>query len=208
METINETEEKITGAQILRDNKAFDMRVLYMTEEQHDALALFDAATHVLDAFTTVPRALAVAPEKQSGKSTLLNVIAMLGYNAWMADPTGPALRSKFNEQEKPLIMIDEISEYYGKSGLRQGPKDLNKILLEGYAKNAKLALSEDRSTVDVPSFCFAAMGGLKSAVRDDVRDRSIVWNMTPVPASVRVEDVLSDDIQAECKVEQARLHQ
>lgn len=202
------TEEKITGAQILRDNMAFDTRVLYMTEEQHVALALFDAATHVLDAFTTVPRALALAPKKQSGKTTLLNVIAMLGHNAWMADPTGPALRSKFNEQEKPLVMIDEISEYYGKSGLRQGPKDLNKILLEGYAKNAKLALSVDRSAVDISSFCFAAMGGLMSAVREDVRDRAIVWNMSPIPASVRVEDVLSDDIQAEGKVEQARLHQ
>lgn len=206
METTR-TEEK-TGAEILNGNVKFDRNVLYATDEQHDALALFDAATHVLDAFTTVPRALAVAPGKQSGKSTLLNVIALLGHNAWLADPTGPALRSKFNEKEKPLVMIDEISEYYGKSGLRQGPKDLNKILLEAYAKNAKLALSVDRSTVDVPSFCFAAMGGLKTAVRDDIRDRSIVWDMKPVPPSVRVLDILSDDVQALGKVEQQRLHQ
>ena len=198
----------LTGDDILNGNVKFAKGILYALDEQHDALALFDAATHVLDAFTTVPRALAVAPEKQSGKSTLLNVIAMLGYNAWMADPTGPALRAKFNEKDKPLIMIDEISEYYGKNGLRQGPKDLNKILLEGYARNAKLALSVDRTTVDVPSFCFAAMGGLKAAVRDDIRDRSITFNLTPVPANIRLQDVLSDDIQGLGKLQNARIHQ
>lgn len=208
----NETEELaidgLTGNDILLGNRSFATDILYATDEQHDALTLFDAASHVLDAFTTVPRALAVAPGKQSGKTTLLQVIAMLGHNAWKADPTGPALRSKFNEKEKPLVMIDEISEYYGKAGLRQGPKDLNKILLEGYAKDAKLALSEDRSTVDISSFCFAAMGGLKSAVREDIRDRSIVFDMKPIPPTMHVADALSDDVQEEGKIQNARVHQ
>lgn len=198
----------LDGNEILLDNRKFDQSILYMTDEQHDALVLFDAASHVLDAYTTAPRALAVAPVKQSGKTTLLQTIAMCGWNTWKADPTGPALRAKFNEGEKPLVLIDEISEYYGKNGLRQGPKDLNKILLEGYAKDAKLALSVDRSTVDVSSFCFAAMGGLKEAVRDDIRDRSIVFDMKPVPAGIRLMDALSDDVQADGKLQNARLHQ
>lgn len=198
----------VTGAEILDDAIAFGKTFLYMRDEMHDALVLALAASHVIEAFTTVPRLLAVAPEKQSGKTTLLNEVTMLGNNPWKADPTSFALRSKFNAREKPLVIIDEIGEYYGPMGLRSGPKDLNKVLLEGYAVDAMLSLSVERAAVDVSSYCMAAMGGLRSAVRADIWDRSIVWKMTPAPPGIRLQDSLSDDVRARGKVQQSRLHQ
>lgn len=203
---MNELEEIISGAEIAADSRAFNTRILYMRDYQHDALVLFEFATHLLDAYTTVPRGLASSPRKQSGKSTWLKSVVMLGWNAWKVDPTSFALRAKFNGRDKPLVMLDEISEYYGKNGLRAGPKDLNKILLEGYENDAQLSLSVDRSPMDVSSFCFAAMGGLRAAVRDDIWDRCIVWKMNPSPVSL--EDALCDDIKADGKIHNARIHQ
>jgi Protein of unknown function (DUF3631) len=206
---MNGTEERISGAEILEDACSFGKTFLHMRDEMHDALILAVAASHAVDAFTTVPRILAVAPGKQSGKTTLLREVMLLGSNPWKADPTSYALRSKFNAQgNPPLVIIDEIGEYYGTSGLRQGPKDLNKILLEGYAEDAMLSLSVDRMAVDVPCYCMAAMGGLQNAVRSDIWDRSVVFQMKPAPVGVTLLDSLSDDVRERGKVQQARIHQ
>ena len=207
-ETLPPLPPGITGAMILNDARDFAATVLHATGEQLDALVLACAVTHVIDSFTTVPRILATAPAKESGKSTLLNVVAMLGNNPEDADPTSFALRAMFNEREKPLVIIDEISEFYGPMGLRQGPPDLNKVLTKGYAKNAQLSLSVDRAAVKVSCYCVAALGGLRKAVRDDIWSRCIEWKLRPVPAGVRVRDALDEDTQAVGRPHGARLHQ
>ena len=198
----------ITGAMVLDDARAFAATVLYATDEQLDALTLACAVTHSIGSFTTLPRILASAPEKESGKSTLLHVVAMLSNNPWDADPTSFALRAKFNDREKPTVIIDEISEYYGPSGLRQGPPDLNKLLTKGYGKNATLSLSADRVAVDVSCYCVAALGGLRKAVRDDIWSRCIEWKMKPIPLGIAMRDSLDDDTQAIGQQHGLRMHQ
>jgi uncharacterized protein DUF3631 len=199
----------ITGAEILDDAVAFSKSVIYMTDEMHDALVLAAAVTHTIDSFTTLPRLLALSAEGESGKSTLLRVIMMLGNNPWKSKPTGPGLRSKFNEREKPLVVVDEASGVFGRNGLRNGDTDLGTVLREGYEKNAQLSLSADRVTEDVSCYCVAALGGLRRAVPDDVYSRCIVWKMRPVPETVTgLRDSLDDDTQAIGKLHGQRMHQ
>lgn len=198
----------ISGAEILEDARAFAATVLYATDEQLDALVLAAAVSHVLDSFTTVPRLLATAPEKESGKSTLLHLVGMLGNNPWDPDATSFALRSKFNEREKPLVIVDEVSDVYGRSGLRSGSKDMNTILKKGYEKHATLSLSVDRVTVEVSCFCMAALGGLRNAVPDDIWSRCIVWKMRPVPAGIRLRDSLDEATRKIGENRGDRIHQ
>ena len=198
----------ITGAMVLDDARDFAASILYATDEQLDALVLACAVTHTIHSFTTLPRLLATAPQKQSGKSTLLNIVAMLANNAWDPDPTSFALRSKFNERETPTPIFDEISDVYGRSGLRSGGKDLNTILKKGYQNTAQLSLSRDGASVDVPCYCVAAAGGLRNAVPDDVWDRCIVWKCKPVPEGIDLRDSLDDDTKAFGKNHNERIHQ
>jgi hypothetical protein len=204
---MNET-DVISGAEILDDAAAFAKTVLFAGEEQIDALVLACAVSHTIASFTTLPRLLATAPEKESGKSTLLNLVAMLGNNPWDPDPTSFALRSKFNEREAPTVIIDEISDIYGRSGLRSGSKDLNTILKKGYQKNAKLSLSVDRVATEVSCFCVAAMAGLRTAVPDDVWSRCIVFKMKPVPYGIRLRDSLDESAALIGRNRGERIHQ
>jgi hypothetical protein len=206
---MNETgDPPISGADILDDAVTFAKTVLYAGDEQVDALVLACAVSHTIGSFTTLPRLLATAPEKESGKSTLLNLVAMLGSNPWDPDPTSFALRSRFNAREKPLVIVDEISDIYGRSGLRSGSKDLNTILKKGYQKNASLSLSVDRVNTEVSCFCMAAMAGLRTAVPDDVWSRCIVWKMKPVPFGIRLLDSLDEATSAIGRNRGERIHQ
>jgi len=199
----------ITGAMILDDAVAFSRTVIYMADEMHDALVLASAVSHAIDSFTTLPRLLALSAEGESGKSTLLRVIMMLGNNPWKSKATGPGLRAKFNEREKPLVVTDEASGVFGRNGLRNGDSDLGTVLREGYEKNAQLSLSVDRVTEDVSCYCVAALGGLRRAVPDDVYSRCIVWKMQPVPETVTgLRDSLDDDTRAIGTLHGQRIHQ
>lgn len=198
----------ISGADVLEDARTFAASVLYATDEMLDALVLACAATHTISSFTTVPRLLATSAEGQSGKSTLLKVLMLLGNNPWKSKATSYALRSKFNEREKPLVIIDEISDIYGRNGMRGGGADLGAVLREGYERDATLSLSVDRVSEDVSCYCVAAMAGLRNAVPGDVFTRCIVWKMRPVPPGVTVRDALDEDVQAVGKVHGLRMHQ
>ena len=199
----------ITGAMVLDDARDFAAGILYATDEMLDALTLACAVSHTIESFSTVPELLATSPDKESGKSTLLDIVLMLANNGWAADPTAYALRSKFNEPEKPTLVIDEISDIFGKSGLRGNGNQLGKILRIGYRKTAKLSLSVDRVAEDVSCYTMSAFGGLKTAVPDDIRSRCIIFPMRPAPESVSgLRDSQDDDTLALGRVHNQRLHQ
>jgi Protein of unknown function (DUF3631) len=169
--------------------REFVGKILYAPPYALDALTLFCASSHALDAWDTVPRSLAVAPKGQAGKSTLMNIIRMLGQNTWSATgATSFALRSKFNEPVPPLVLIDEVSNVFGNSGMVNSNSQIALIARDGYTSFATLSLSVGRVTEDVSSFCYMAMAGLKIAVPADIRSRCIVFNMRPRPESYRLE--------------------
>lgn len=202
-------EPGITGAEILNDARKFAASILYATDEMLDALVLACTVSHVTDAFSTVPRLLATSPEKESGKSTLLDLVMMLANSAWQANATSYALRAKFNEPEKPTLVIDEISDVFGKSGLRGGSNQLGTILRIGYRKTAALSMAVDRMSEDVSCYSVAAFAGLKTAVPDDIRSRSITFPMKPLPPGTpRLMDSQDGDTLEFGKVHNVRIHQ
>lgn len=183
--------------------------IVYMPHTHLDAIALMAAASSAMDVLRTVPRGLITAPEKESGKTTALDVISGLSYNTWWADSTQYALRAKFNEPEPPFLIIDEISTIFGTSGLNGANNQLGRILREGYRRSAQISMAVNRMAEDVPAFCFAAFAGLKNAVPQDVRSRCIVWNMRPIPEGTTLPLNSTDpDTEALLAATAAALHQ
>ena len=131
-----------------------------------DALTLLCAVTHTVESFSTVPRALATSPEKESGKSTLLDIAIMLSNNGWEADPTSYALRAKFNEPERPTLVIDEISDIFGQSGLRGQSNPVGKILRKGYRQTATLSMAVDRAQPTCPATASPSWPGSRQPYR------------------------------------------
>jgi Protein of unknown function (DUF3631) len=198
----------ITGADVLDDIRSFVSSVLYASAEQIDALTLACAVTHSVESFSTVPRLLFTSPEAQSGKTTGLDVVTMLSNNAWEADATVYALRAKFAEPERPTIVVDEISDVFGKSGLRGQSNPLGGVLRKGYRASASMSMAVDRTATDVSCYSVAAMAGLKTACPGDIRSRCIIFRMRPLPDTVEVADSQDSDTQALGGQYRAMLHQ
>lgn len=185
---------ELTSLNSLDSNREFAGEILYAPNTHLDALTLAIAASHTLKTFQTVPRLLFTSPAGQSGKSTALDVIRLLGQAPWLSTgATSYALRSRFNEPDPPFIIADEISTIFGASGLRGGSNPIGLIARDGYRRTATLSLSADRTAVDISTFCFLAMAGLKTAVPADIRTRCIVFPMTPVPRSIRLPRASTD---------------
>ena len=193
----------------LDEGRQFAGEILWMPAYALDALTLICGASHVLDMWNTVPRVLATSQNGMSGKTTLLDVIHLLGDNTW--DGTGAtsaSIRARFNERAKPFGVVDEISMIFGTSGLRGENNDLAKVIRIGYRKNAVISMSVDRSSVSVGVFCFMAFAGLKTAVPNDIYSRCIAFNMVPKPQNVVMpRDSLDPDTEAEAITYKLALH-
>lgn len=183
--------------------------IVYMRPPHLDALVLASAASHLLDQWDTVPRLLFTSPQGQTGKSTAMDVLRQLGHNGWDADATEYALRSRFFEPEPPFLIIDEVSDIFGQAGLGGARNNVAKIARKGYRQSFTFSSSVNRVSQDVPGFCFMAMGGLKTAVPNDIRTRCIVFPMEPRPLSYALP-LASTDPDTEALSEEIRisLHQ
>lgn len=203
------TAEPVSLISALGEARQFAAEILYASGPMLDAITLAAAVSHNIDLFTTVPRLLFTSDIPESGKSTALDIMCMLGFNAWMADATSFALRARFNEAQRTLFVHDEISKIFGTSGLRGHSSPLYKILVEGYRRTATLSLAVDRTAVDVSSFSMAACAGLRTAAPPDLRSRSIIFPMRPVPADVPdMRSSVDSDTWAEGAILCGKLHQ
>lgn len=191
----------------LDDIRTYVDAVVYATDQQKDAMILTFAVTHNIKPFNTLPRVLITSMQKESGKTTWLDLATYLCQNPWMTDPTSYALRSKFNEPERPTPLCDEISKIFGEAGLRGLGSPLYKLLVESYRKSATISMSVDRSAVDVSTFCVAICAGLRTAAPDDLRSRSIRIYMKPAPENMRLEDSLDVGVEAVGRLQGRRLH-
>jgi hypothetical protein len=196
-----------TGEEILLSGRTFASKFVYMSEEMLDALILVAEVSHCLDSFTTAPRILADG-EKESGKTTLLDAISMLSQNAWEAETTQPALRAAFKMPDRPVLILDEISQFFGKAGTRGQGTELAKVLLKGYRRRFILTFQDDGAPEYVSAFCLAAFGGLKKAVPDDLRSRCIIFHMQAAPAHLRLLDSQDDDTWSRAETHRKRMHE
>jgi len=187
----------------------FTGEILFAPAPHLDALTLANAASHALEVYQTVPRLLFTSPQGQSGKSTALDVIRLLGDSPWTSTgATSYALRARFNEPQPPFVLTDEISDVFGAAGLRGASNPIGLLARDGYRRTATLSLAADRTAVDVSSFCFMAMAGLKTAVPADIRTRCIVFPMTPIPGSMRMPRASTDpDTEKEAVQYRLSLH-
>lgn len=181
----------------LNDAREFAASVLYAPPAHLDALTLACAVTHVTDAFDTVPRVLFTSANPQSGKSTALDVFAMLSHNSWRATgATSFALRAKFNASERPTLLLDEISKVFGASGRNGNGSEIARIACDGYRRTATLPMSNGRMSEDVSAFCVMALAGLGNAAPEDVRQRSVVFPMQSKPAGITLRSSVGRDVE------------
>jgi hypothetical protein len=164
-----------SGAEILDVVLAFVTRFVSMTAHQARVVALWVAHTYAFDAADTTPYLSVNSPEKQSGKTRLLEVAEKIVMNPWLTGrTTAAALVRKINGQH-PTLLLDESDTAFQQE--KEYVAALRGILDTGYRKSGKASLCVGQGAAievrDFQTFSPKAIAGI-GQLPDTVRDRSI----------------------------------
>jgi hypothetical protein len=164
-----------TAAEILDDVMSFIRRFVSLAESQARVIALWVAHTHALDAGDCTPYLAVNSPEKQSGKTRLLEVLRLLVCGAWFTGRVTAAVLYRKVDTERPTLLLDESDAAF--KGEESYAEALRGVLNTGYrirgATSGCVGQGANITYKDFSTFCPKAIAGLKT-LPDTVADRSI----------------------------------
>jgi hypothetical protein len=186
-----------------------------LNTHQIDALALVMAVTHATEAFSTLPRVLALG-EKGTGKSEVLEIADLLCANTMLAPAkqmTEPSIRSMFRmaAPDTMTLCADEISKMLGADGTKGETHPLYSLLLTGYKRKTAVSYRERNGVPDiVPTFGVVFASGIGKGAGDELRDRSIILKTEKLsdtdPKLAALADLSDPAIEAKGKAAQRAL--
>src|SRR5262245_9211196 len=174
--------------------------VCFSFPEQPIVIALWAAATWVLEAFDYTAYLHVYSAEKRSGKSRLLDVLALLVKDPWRA--VGPSLPVLFRrvERDKPTLLYDEIDTVYG-GAKTDGTEEIRSFLCAGFERGSMFSRCVGKGTEqdikDFDPFCPKALSGIGRCLPDTVTDRCIPIELQRQSREQRVERFRKREAQA-----------
>jgi hypothetical protein len=155
--------------------------VVLPNSEAVAALQLFVLHTWAIEAAHATPYIVAVSPEKQSGKTKLLETLGLLVREPWRtASCTEAALFRKI-EQSTPTLLLDEIDALFNSNTDRTEPLRavLNAGNLRGSCATRVVGQGTKMEARDFSTFCPKVLAGINSGkLPETIRDRAIVLDM------------------------------
>jgi Protein of unknown function (DUF3631) len=150
-------------ARMLDDIRAMLVKyVAFPNEHSAVACTLWVAHTWVVTAFFTTPRLIVISAEPGSGKTRLLELLALLCHHAKVMLNTSPAAlyRRISASEHPPTVLADEIDAVFGRNP-SPGSEDLRALYNSGYRKGATVDRCEgDGAKMKVTEFkVFAPVG-------------------------------------------------
>jgi Protein of unknown function (DUF3631)/Domain of unknown function (DUF3854) len=175
--------------------------VVFRSEHQAVAVTLWAAHTHGIEAFASTPRLNIHSPQKQSGKTRLLECLQYLCRNAKLSANMSAAYLFRSVALRRPTLLIDELDTIF-----RPGDKhheDLRALINAGHRPDAVVGRIEGEGAnmvpKDYPVFCAVATAGI-GAPPETVADRGV-----PIRLRRRAKDERVKPFRQRDTVPQAR---
>ena len=155
--------------------------------EQTWAITLWVATTHLQTddryPYDVFPYLLIMSAEKESGKTTLLDMIEFTCHNPRRVDDVSPAALGRIMTSV-PTVLIDEVDSLFGKGAEASESKQaLRGILNTGYRKGGVYTRSDQKGkVVEMPTFGPKVLAGLGRNVPDTIVGRSVYIRMERKP--------------------------
>jgi hypothetical protein len=166
----------INGAELYEEAYAFVRRYVMMSDDEAIAVALWTMATHAIDCFGCIGYLNIDSPEKGTGKSRLLEVLALLVKRPWLTGRVPAITLALKLDREKPTLLLDETDAAFGASS---SYTDLMRgVLNTGYKRSGRVTTREKGEPVDLSTFGPKAFAGIGSSLPATVAHRSIRINL------------------------------
>jgi hypothetical protein len=188
-------------AELLNQCRRWVHRYSVVSQAQGNVLAAWIMLTWSVDAFDLVPYLHVTAPEKQCGKSRLLEVLAAVVNRPWFTGRVTAAVLARKVDQDKPTLLLDEMDAAVGSGD--EYAEAVRGILNVGFMRNGKVSIcvgkGADISFRDLTCFGPKAFAGI-GKIPDTVADRSIVIAMRRKRESETVERFRERDVRQQAK--------
>jgi len=125
--------EPVDGAKLLCDLTAAIRRHVVMPEHCADATALWVVHTYMLEALHITPRLAITSPEKQCGKTTLIDVLTPLVWRPLSIANTTASPIFRAIETQRPALLIDEADTFLPEH------EELRNILNSGHRRGGSV---------------------------------------------------------------------
>lgn len=147
--------------------------VVLQSEEAYHAVALWTAHTHFMAHLDCTPRLLLTSPEKQSGKTRVLEVVGPLCHNPITQSSTSTAYIFRRVELGMVTLLFDEADATFAPGHDRE---DLRSLLNAGFARGASVGRCEPNTLEprEYATFAPVALCGIGDCIPETVRDRAV----------------------------------
>jgi hypothetical protein len=177
----NEAWERLYGPALLLDDLAAFLLdyVAFPSVEAAHAVALWAAHTHFVAHFETTPRLNVASPEKQSGKTRLLEVLELVCARPRAAVNTSTAAMFRLVQSVCPTLLFDEADTYFGPRA--KDHEELRGLINAGHRRGQKawrcVGDPKKMEVQEFPAFCPVALAGIGD-LPDTIADRSVLIRM------------------------------
>lgn len=165
------------GAATLTDlHSALTTYVVLPTAEAADAVTLWIATTHAIDAFQHAPRLAIKSPEKRCGKSRLLDVIEGTCHDPLISvNATVAAIFRRIGDEVPPTLLVDEADTMFGNKRVAEQNEDLRGLLNAGHQRGrpALRCVGPSQTPTEFHTFAMAALAGIGD-LPDTITDRAV----------------------------------
>lgn len=190
----NETEpgEPMNTAHLLSNVAAFLRRFIVLPSDgAATALALFVLHTWTIDAAEQTPYLLVTSPERQSGKTRLLEVLELIVRAPWRVAGASEAALFRKIEQDSPTLLLDEVDAIFGSNSERVEP--LRCLLNAGNRRGACVSRvvgeGKKMAVADFTVYGAKMLAGIATTkLPDTLTDRSLAIQMQRRQSGERVE--------------------
>jgi hypothetical protein len=146
--------------------------IVFPSEAAYQLLALWVAHTYAIEAFEYTPYLHVYSPEKQCGKSRVLEVLTHLVSKPWkLANPSEAVLFRKI-EKDCPTVLWDEIDAVFQGKATDPSKENLRGLVNSGFERNGRVPRCDgpQHEVKDYSVFCpkvFAGIGELPDTIAD-----------------------------------------
>ncbi|MGI8792399.1 MAG: DUF3631 domain-containing protein [Acidimicrobiales bacterium] len=191
---------------LLDEVVAFVGRFMDVTPHQGDALALWVAHTHTVDAFDVVAYLFITSAEKRCGKSLLLDLLERLSCRGRSTANISPAALYRMVDEVRPTLLFDEVDNIFPKGRkVDQSKSDLVGLINAGFRKGRvayRMGGPNMRTLEAFDAFGPKALAGLGGCLPDTTEDRAITIrlerkarNVTKDRYRIRIHESQADEL-------------
>lgn len=162
----------VTG-KLLEECRALVTRYFVVLEEQAVIMAAWILHTYVFEAAEITPYLHITAPEKECGKSNLMDLLAAVAANPVQSSGTTPAALVRIVDAMKPTLFIDEMDALL--KGSKESAESIRGILNAGFRRGGvfRKCNAATHEPEAFETFCPKCLTGI-GELWDTVASRSI----------------------------------